>query len=273
MVNKVKLFLKGFIVGIGKIVPGVSGAVLAINFNVYERLLNSFTNFFDDWKENLKFLLRFFSGIFLAIILFSRIILYLFSYYRFVTVMFFVGLIIGGIYRFALDIKYTFKTYILIFLSFLILFFCFINQSNNVYVLKNNMMDSIVFFIGGVIEIMASVIPGISATSLLMVLGIYDQILIMISYLFDFNFVISHINLYISYGFGMFLSFFLCIFIISYLFGKYRNQCYALIFGLSIFSVLSLFIMAFEFSGSVFNLIIGIMFMILGILISNVLSK
>ena len=50
------LFLKGIIIGIGKIIPGVSGALLAINFNVYERLLNSLTNFFDDWKNNLKFI-------------------------------------------------------------------------------------------------------------------------------------------------------------------------------------------------------------------------
>ena len=51
------LFLKGFIIGIGKIIPGVSGALLAINFHVYERLINAITHFFDGKKENFKFLL------------------------------------------------------------------------------------------------------------------------------------------------------------------------------------------------------------------------
>ena len=71
------LFLKSFIVGIGKIIPGVSGALLAINFGIYEKLLDSITNFFDDWKNNIKFLLIFCFGIILSIIIGSKIILYL----------------------------------------------------------------------------------------------------------------------------------------------------------------------------------------------------
>ena len=53
------LFMKGFVVGIGKIIPGVSGAMLAINFKVYEKLLDAVTNFFGNWKDNLIFLLKF----------------------------------------------------------------------------------------------------------------------------------------------------------------------------------------------------------------------
>lgn len=46
-----KLFLKGFIIGIGKIIPGLSGSLLAINFNVYERAIKAISNFFSDWKK------------------------------------------------------------------------------------------------------------------------------------------------------------------------------------------------------------------------------
>ena len=63
------LFIKGLIIGIGKIIPGVSGALLAINFHIYEKLINAITHFFDSKKENFKFLLIVCSGIFLAIIL------------------------------------------------------------------------------------------------------------------------------------------------------------------------------------------------------------
>ena len=81
--------------------PGVSGALLAINFGIYEKLLDTLTNFFDDWKNNLKFLLFLGSGGLLAIIFGSKFLLYLFNNYRFITMMFFVGLIIGGSYKFA----------------------------------------------------------------------------------------------------------------------------------------------------------------------------
>ena len=41
LIGDIMLFIKSFLIGIGKIIPGVSGAILAINFNVYERLLDS----------------------------------------------------------------------------------------------------------------------------------------------------------------------------------------------------------------------------------------
>ena len=46
----IKLILKGFLIGIGKIIPGFSGALLAISFNVYDKLINSITNFFSNKK-------------------------------------------------------------------------------------------------------------------------------------------------------------------------------------------------------------------------------
>ena len=52
---KLKLFIKGLIVGLGKIIPGVSGSLLAISLNVYDRAILAITNFFDDVIENTKF--------------------------------------------------------------------------------------------------------------------------------------------------------------------------------------------------------------------------
>ena len=70
------LILKGFIVGIGKIIPGVSGSMLAITLGVYERVLEAITNFFSNPKQNIKLLVNFSFGLFLAIIFFSKLILF-----------------------------------------------------------------------------------------------------------------------------------------------------------------------------------------------------
>ena len=40
----IKLFIEGFIIGIGKIIPGVSGAMFAMMFGVYEKALNTISN-------------------------------------------------------------------------------------------------------------------------------------------------------------------------------------------------------------------------------------
>ena len=47
--------LKGFIIGIGKIVPGVSGAMLAITLGVYDKAIQAFTGFTSDIKKNFKY--------------------------------------------------------------------------------------------------------------------------------------------------------------------------------------------------------------------------
>ena len=107
------LFIKGIIVGIGKIMPGVSGAMLAINLNVYEKLINAITSFFDDVRDNFKFLLIFGIGILLSIIFGSKVIIYLFDNYRFITMCFFLGLLIGGSYIFSKGIKYNLNSFFL----------------------------------------------------------------------------------------------------------------------------------------------------------------
>lgn len=267
------LFLKGFVVGIGKIIPGVSGAMLAINFNVYESLLESVTNFFGDWKSHLKFLLVFGSGVLLAIMLCSGIILFLINNYKYITMMFFIGLIFGGTYNFSKNIKYNYKNILLIIA--IIIFFLLLsiyNFSSN-YIIKNNFIDNIVFFIGGILEIFASIVPGISGTSLLMIIGIYDDILKLMSSVFNYSYVINNINIYISYGIGMFISFIINSYLINYFIKKYKNISYSVILGLAISSILFLLIITFKIKISIIEFIIGIMFLVIGILISSILDK
>ena len=237
-------FLQGFIIGLGKIMPGVSGALLAINFGIYERLLDSLTNFFSDWKSNLKFLLLIGSGGVLAIIFGSKLLLYLFNSYRFITMMFFIIFI------------------------FLLLDIC--SFSNYILLSKNN---TLIFFIGGFIEIFASIVPGISATSLLMMLGIYKIILEMIANVYNFSYVLNHINLYLSYGLGMIVSFIINIYLINYLIKKYRSISYIVILGLSIASIIYLVIVTFKLKFTLIELIIGIMLFSVGMLLANLLSN
>ena len=263
------LFLKGIIVGIGKIMPGVSGAMLAINLNVYERLINAITSFFDDVRDNLKFLLLFGFGILIPIIFGSKIILYLFNNYKFITICFFLGLIIGGTYFFSKKIKYNKKNILFITIIIVItLIFCLIPFNYNLK-LNNNIF---VYFIGGYIEIFASIIPGISATSLLMMLGIYDDILLMVSNALNINYILSNISSYVSYILGMFISFIINIYLIKYLFKKYRNTTYIFILCLSLMSIIYLLITTLNISYTFLDITIGIILFIFGFILSKKLS-
>ena len=267
------LFLKGFIIGLAKIIPGVSGAMIAIYLNLYERLLDAITNFFSDWKNNLKFIIIFGLGILLAIILGSKVILYLFLYYKFITFMFFIGLIVGGTYNFTKKIKYNYKNVVLILLIIgVFLGFYFMEIDGN-YGLKNNFYDNIIFFFGGFIDIFASLVPGISGTSLLMTLGIYNNVLILISSSLNIKYVINNINLYISYTLGMALSFIFNAYLINYFLKKYKNIAYSVILGLSISSILFLIVNLFKDNFNFMELISGIILLIMGMLIATIFDK
>ena len=89
-------FIKGFIIGIGKIIPGVSGAMLATIMGVYDKAIFYICNFKNNIKAAIKYLFPIGIGVIVSIILFSKIISLCLDKYYVITMLFFIGLIIGG---------------------------------------------------------------------------------------------------------------------------------------------------------------------------------
>ena len=267
------LFLKGFIIGIAKVIPGLSGAMLAVSFSIYDRLINSITSFFDNKKDNFKFLLLVGSGILLAIVFFSKIIRYFIGCYYIETMMLFIGLIVGGTYSYSKNIDLNVKNIIIVLLViFFVLLISFGNVSSN-YVMNGSFLDYIMFFIGGIVEIFSSIVPGISGTALFMLMGMYDNILILFSNMLDLSYVFENIMLYISYGIGMMISFVVCSLIISYLIKKYRNLFDTVVLGLCISSILLLIMMLFKDEIVFVDLLFGVVLFFFGIFISYLSPK
>ena len=75
--QNIKLTLKGIIIGLGKIIPGVSGSMLAFSLGVYEDAINAITNFKNNLKKNILFLSYLGIGIVISILLFSNLLIYL----------------------------------------------------------------------------------------------------------------------------------------------------------------------------------------------------
>ena len=113
------LFFKGFIIGIGKIIPGVSGSVLAVSMGVYEKSLDYLANFRKKIKESICFLMPLGLGIIMAILLFSKIILFFLNSYPMPTLCLFFGLLIGTIPSVIKKIKFKYQDYLVIILILL----------------------------------------------------------------------------------------------------------------------------------------------------------
>ena len=70
------LVLKGIIIGIGKIIPGVSGSLLAISMGLYQKMIDSINYFFDNKRDNFKFLFKIGIGVLISSVFFSNIIIF-----------------------------------------------------------------------------------------------------------------------------------------------------------------------------------------------------
>ncbi len=90
-----KRFLKGIVVGLGGVAPGLSGSVLLIIFGLYQQTLEALGTLFRDFKKNLRFLLPLVAGMFLGVLLFSRVIDLCLDRFEVPTRYCFLGLILG----------------------------------------------------------------------------------------------------------------------------------------------------------------------------------
>lgn len=273
MVNDMSLLIKGFIVGIAKVIPGVSGAMIAISFSLYDRLIDSVVNFFTKPKENFKFLFVFGLGVFLAIVCFSNVISYFINNYYVMTMMFFIGLITSSTYTYSVNIEYSFKNVLIILSVIFLMVYLSIGNVNNMYILSDGIIDYLMYFLCGVIEVFSSIVPGISGTAILMMMGMYENTLMLFSNVLNISFVIDNIILYLSYGLGIIVSFILFSLGISYLIKKHRNLFDVIVLGLSIASILLLIIMTFRNGFMIMDIIMGIILFFFGILISFLAPK
>lgn len=259
-----KNFFKGVVVGIGKIIPGVSGAMLAISMGIYDKAIDCICNFNNNKKESIKYLVPIGLGVILSIVFFSKIIFFSLDKFYVITMLFFVGLIIGGIP--SVIGKVCKKDYYIAIISFIIFFLISISNVDNVYVVKDNVIDFIIFFASGIIEAVGTVVPGISSTALLMIMGTYNNIIDAIGNMNNFKILIPFV-------FGIIIGILITVKVINYLFKKCENKVYAFVLGVLLSSVILLIIKTFKYDFNFISLIIGLIFMVMGIFISSILKE
>lgn len=214
------LIIKGFIVGLGKIIPGVSGSLIAIRLNVYEDLVCSINHFFSNIKQNSIFLFKLCVGILLAVIIGSNIITYLLKFFYYPTMIIFLILILTGIP----DILKKTNKYLIAFITIIL-------YLSLMFLPKLNLFSSYYFM--GFLEAFTTIIPGISGTALFMSFGIYDELLSLFSNIYTFNF-----SILIPFSIGLLIGGLIIMRFIDYCFNKYKNETYGVILGLLIGSII-----------------------------------
>ena len=175
-----KLILKGFIIGIGKIMPGVSGAMLAITLNEYDNIINNIAEIRIDTFNKMKYLSKIGLGIILAIITMSNIIVKLLNKCYIATMLLFIAIITSKIPKMIKKTKINIKDIKISIICLIIIeiIISIVLTKNHQQVNDKNTIIKIIEVIGiGGIDAVSSIIPGISGTAILMHFGYYDKII------------------------------------------------------------------------------------------------
>lgn len=265
------LFIKGIIIGIGKIIPGVSGSMLAISMGIYQRLIDSINNFFKDIKNNSIFLFKIGFGVLISIIFFSKIILNCLNNYYIITMFFFIGLIMGGFEDIKKEVKYT-NNKIIFITIILTLILGMINIDNKIDI-ENNFMNFLYFILVGFIDALTMVIPGISGTATLMMIGAYDKLMMTFSNLINFTLFNDNFMIMLPFCIGMFVGIILTVKLINYLFNNYKDNTYSSIIGFSISAILLMFLKCIKSNYNLLNLIFAFCMLIIGLTISKKINR
>lgn len=265
----VRDFIFGVIVGIANIIPGVSGGTMAVMLGIYDKLIGAITLSFKKIRENFWFLLLFGIGAVAGIVAFSNLIKYLLENFPVATNFSFIGLIIGSvpmIFTRAKGERINWLNTVAFVIAFgLMIFISVLNRDsiNNKLVTTLNTPVFIWLTLVSAISAFAMILPGISGSFVMLVLGGYTTVLTAIA---DRNIV-----LLIPVGVGVVFGLLLGTALVRYLLRYFEQATYFAILGLVVGSIFS--ILPFASIAVNAELFIAIVLMVLLSIVAYIFSK
>lgn len=187
--HEIRILLIGAAMGVANIIPGVSGGTIAVVFGIYEDLMEALGNFLTDKSKRwqyIKFLTVLFSGALISIISLARVLSWAFEYYPLPTVYFFLGLIIGSIpvvIKSHPDMKPSASRVTAFFIGLVAVIVLALLQhgsggdATGAEITSLSIGDYLYFIFAGAIAASAMIIPGVSGSFILILLGVYWKVL------------------------------------------------------------------------------------------------
>lgn len=231
------IILKGYTIGSSMSVPGVSGGTMAILLGIYDRLISSISNFFKDIKGNILFLLKFCIGAGAGICSLSFLIRWLLEKFPLPVSAFFLGAVIGGIpalYKKAKESLFKISSGIYFLLGFVIVISIGFIPAGSINVGSGSgFTHYLMMLLTGIVIALALVLPGISTSHMLLVLGMYDSMLVAIT-----EFDIIYIGIL---GISTLIGVFLITKPIEWTLNSFPHQTYCMIIGFVLGSTTEIF--------------------------------
>lgn len=294
----IKDILKGVVIGVANAIPGVSGGTMMVSMGVYDDIIYCITHLFKQLKKSIMILLPYFIGMVVGIIGLAFSIKSLFANFPFQTSMVFIGLILGGVPMILERVRYSGLAdsennggerkknnigilHFVIFALFLLAIVAmqYFGGDGGDVTLTVDIISAIKIFFIGILASATMVIPGVSGSMMLMILGYYNPIINSIT---DFITALSNGEIdkliticgsLVPFGLGVVIGIFAIAKLIEVLLKKFESYTYCAILGLVASSPIVI-LMGISFAGiSVAAIITGVIALIAGIFAASQLGK
>ena len=176
-----KEICRGSLLGVANIMPGVSGGALAISMGIYDKIIYAITHLRKDLKNSIRILTPIGIGVVLGFAGLSFVIRWLFEEYPLQTNLLFVGLVLGGIPEILKPIRAekvrTAGILAFFFFFFLVAALPMLNISGKEAVMDLSFATAVKMFGIGIISAATMVVPGVSGSMILLLIGYYQPLL------------------------------------------------------------------------------------------------
>ncbi len=280
----VKNILKGVVIGLANVIPGVSGGTMMVSMGIYDKLIHCITHLFSEFKKSVLFLLPIFIGIGIAVVVVPFGIEFLFAEYPFETNLLFVGLIVGGLPAVWKNVKG--KSIKIGHLLACIAFFAVVaglalmgEKEGNAADLSFSFLSVIKLFGVGIVASATMVIPGVSGSMMLLLMGYYHPILESITdfisavFAFDMAGIMHGMGILIPFGIGVVAGIFAIAKLVEIVFEKFPMYAYWAIIGLILSSPVAIFLMGGVDSITVLSVAVGAAALAVGFVVALKLGE
>ncbi len=286
----VKTIIHGMIIGIANIIPGVSGGTMMVSMGIYDKIIHCITHLFREFKKSILYLLPIAVGMGIAIIASSFGLEYLFLNFPVQTNLLFIGLVIGGlpaIWKRVQNVKKEKNAKIhaghiaagVIFCAMVIFLAAIGEKEGAAANMSFTFINVLKLFGVGIIASATMVIPGVSGSMMLLLLGYYNPIIAEISDFFralaafDMNGILAGCGVLIPFGIGVIFGIFAIAKLVEILFEKYPLYAYLAIIGLIAASPVAIILLGSYPALTVVNVLTGIVCLAAGTFVAMKLGE
>ena len=250
----VKKILRGMIIGVANVIPGVSGGTMMVSMGIYDTIILCITHLFSQFKKSVKTLLPYLLGMLLGIFALAGLLGFLLDHYPLPTNTAFIGLILGGLSPLIRKIerrKINFGC-VVAFAAFfgLIIWMACMGPVQNAESVTMSAGQMLILLVMGAIASATMIIPGVSGSMVLMLLGYYTPVINALNsfktavFSADFAAMVQPLLVLLPFGIGVVAGIFGVAKAIEWLIQRFPTLTYCGVLGLVLASPVAILIRA-----------------------------